>query len=240
MDGPPLDWRGPIECGLELGKAGDWCFAIGGEDELPTALGQGREGCGGKGPNKVDLGLVASGGEGPALWAEFGPTHRRGFGSAGSGQKQETNKAAEDSGARPQGPEFVIGQDTLSGSLLRARSRHAPNDRGSEVIAPGRVPIENAPEIGEGVIGHSRAGCIFDGIEKPDDIRAADFPDGPVAKGREDQSLKGPLALWGCPDFGAGQPLLTDHAQCLNGLRARVFASFNLGAGFLRTGPSSG
>jgi hypothetical protein len=90
-----------------------------------------------------------------------------------------------------------------SRSRSRGDRRHAANKRRSELVVADSVPITDAPQGGENLIGHRRAAPVLDIVEQGVDFAALDVVNLPVAKHRIDQPLKVGLSLGGGTQLAA-------------------------------------
>jgi len=83
------------------------------------------------------------------------------------------------------------------------------------LIVPNGVPIADAPQRGENLIGHSRAALVLDVVEQSVDVAALDIVNLPIAEDRIDQPLEICLPLGGGPQLAAltHQVTLADSPQ---------------------------
>jgi hypothetical protein len=96
-----------------------------------------------------------------------------------------------------------------------------------EVITTGSMPIEDPAKIAEGLVGHHGPGDL---IENPDNVAAADFGNGAIAEGGQDQALKRSHTIGPSAKGRAftREPFIDHSAQGV-GL-AEGMASFKVGA----------
>src|SRR5262249_51999539 len=155
----------------------------------------------------LDAGLVSLFGDSPLVARDLGPSHRARFGAATGSEQQKTDElppwGRKDFGGLPYRAQFVIGQNPVAFPLLRFAARHAANERRPELIVSNGVPIADAPQRGEDLVGHCRAALVLDVIEQSVDVAALDIVDLPVAEDGIDQPFEICLPLGGGPQLAA-------------------------------------